>query len=230
MQPIQGFVRDVMEEFYFVLTWIRRHQKISTFPLSYPNPEGEFYGYDHTKQSPFGMTEIHTTQVWTALVCFAATGIICLKAGKYVWKKRDCALEYKTYINDEWTEFIEEVCEACFNQWKYRIPDDSAGRRKIRELCERTPAFENHFLTIAKDWLLSELEDVDDNNKLQAVRRLGKIIYPDKNVLAALRRLENDDNEELREAVKEAIEQIQQFVDILWEGRPRANLTQSLSR
>ena len=201
-QPVAEFVREVIQEFYFFVTWKRPHQKVLTFPLSYPDAAGEFYGYDHTKQSPFALTDIHTTQSWAALVCLITTGLICLKSGAVVWEKRRCALAYKTYINDTWTEFIKAVCWVCFDKWKYRIPDDSAGKQQIRELCEKTLAFENHFLTIVKDWLLSELKALDDTHKQQAVQKLGKITYPDKNVLAALQNLENHDNPELQKDVE----------------------------
>lgn len=210
MQPIEAFVREILDSFYCLLSWTRRHQDILMFPLSYPDPEGEFYGYDHEKRSPFYLTKIHTTQVLAGLVCAAGTGIIALTAQKYVAKKRDCARVYKACINDEWTEFLEDICETCFNEWKYLIPEDQAGRRKIRELCEKTLAFENHFLTICKDYLLTKLRNADDSNKLHAVQRLGEIIYPDAEVLNALQALERCENEELRGAVKETMRRMQQ--------------------
>ena len=175
LPPVDRFVWDFMYLTYYHFAGMRKKPTVLTFPLTYPNPEQEFYGY--TEFHGYGYTVKRTTVFLVYTIGLAAMAIIALKAGKYVGNKEACLSAYKACINDQWTGFVEEVFEKCRNRWEYHIPDNKEERRQLREICKQTLAFENHFLTIYKNYLLTELRDADDGDKLLAVKRLGEIIY-----------------------------------------------------
>ena len=167
--------------------------------MQYPDPEDEFYGYTYKQR----------TTVFHSVVCAVTTAIIASQTRKYVLRKSDCLRPYKEHINDKWTPLVSGAYEMCRGEWDYYAPESATDRKLLRDLCRQTLEFENHFLKLYKDYLLSELKHADDNNKLYAVQQFGEIIYPDEKVLSALRALEDCEDEELRAAVKETIGRIQ---------------------
>ena len=66
-------------------------------------------------------------------------------------------------------------------------------------------------MIIYKDFLLTELRDAQDKDKLLAVKRLGEIIYPDEETLDALKALESCANIEMRGVVNNTINWIRQM-------------------
>jgi len=107
--------------------------------------------------------------MWTAVA------IVALKAATYTHTKKDCVQLYRKYINDGWTELVEETNERCVNQWAYLIPQKKDERMYLRGLCRKALEFENHFLTVYKRYLFSEL--TNNNKQIQsfASKRLESI-------------------------------------------------------
>ena len=210
LPPIEEYVRQSMYRLhYFLIRVVRKNLKVLTIPLDYPDPEGECYGYDYRiiikdglrLRSPKGLINI-TGRI--------ASAMIASQTKQYVASKNHCLKLYREYINDEWTSLLEEIEEKCRTRWEYLMPKDKEDLKQLRAICQQTLAFENHFLTTTyKDYLLAELLDADDSDKLVAVKRLGEVIYPDdEEVYGALGSLARSDNAELQEAVKETIEKI----------------------
>jgi hypothetical protein len=137
----------------------------------------------------------------------------------------------------------------------YCVPSDTGDRKQLKNICERTLAFENYFLSLYKDFLLAELDNekvssfwlsvteavermgfseqrlrekikngeirtaveygellvlIEKADKIWAAKALGKVIYSGGEIVDALQALEDDENEELRQAVKETLGKIQQ--------------------
>lgn len=176
----------------------RESSEVLTFPLRYPEPEDEFYGYG-SGDNIFDLV---------LSVGLAVTIMCAIKAGKYVGSKSECPSIYAECINDKWTPFIQEVFEKCRYQWEQRVPTDEAERKQLREICRKTLAYENHFLSVYREYLLVKLRGSDGYSQILAAQWLGKIIYPDEEVVNALKSLENSDNRELQQVVKEALGQI----------------------
>ena len=203
LPPLDQNIRDVMFRAYiFCFTdRLRPNLKARMYPLDYPDPSDEFYGYTYKGG----------TTVFISVVGAVATAIVASKAKKYVFTKNDSLKLYKKYINDEWTVLLEAAFEKIRKQWEYQIPENRDERQQLREICRQALAFENHFLIIYKDFLLTELRDAEDKDKLLAVKRLGEIIYPDEETLDALKALESCANREMREVVNNTISWIQQM-------------------
>ena len=189
LPPLDQNIRDVMFRAYvFCFTdRLRPNLKARVWPLDYPNPSDEFHGYTYKDG----------TTVFASVVGEVATAIVASKAKKYVFTKNDCLRLYKKYISDEWTVLLEAAFKKIRKQWEYQIPENKDERQQLREICRQALAFENHFLIIYKDFLLTELRDAEDKDKLLAVKRFGEIIYPDEETLDALKALESCDNREL---------------------------------
>ena len=173
----------------------------TVYLLDYPDPSDEFYGYTYKGG----------TTVFISVVSAVATATVASKAKKYVFTKNDSLKLYKKYINDEWTVLLEAASEKIRKQWEYQIPENRDERQQLREICRQALAFENHFLIIYKDFLLTELRDAEDKDKLLAVKRLGEIIYPDEETLDALKALESCANREMRGVVNNTINWIRQM-------------------
>lgn len=197
LPSIEQFTLDLMYFTSRLFFSIRGEPDFLTFPLDYPDPEDEFYGYTFNDR----------TEELVYRVGLAATSIIALKARKFVGHKIDCPKVYKACINDEWTSFLEKVIDWCRGKWEYSIPENPQERKQLKEICKQALAFENHFLAIFRDYLLTNLWN--PCNKLYAVKRLGEIVHPNRKVLETLQALENREDGRLLAAVKETIRRIQ---------------------
>ena len=208
LPPMKEWITTRLRASYQFLNQIRNGPKVLTFPLKYPDSEGEFYGYDQKEESLISEGR-QSTQMLIRSVGWAATVIIALNAKRYVGSKFDCIKIYSESIDDRWTGFLKDIHEECINQWSYGIPKNGSDRKKLRCFCRRALLFENHFLTISRDYLLKELGDADDDYRFAAVKRLGEIIYSDDEVVNALEKLKNDANEDLQQAIIKTLEKIQ---------------------
>ena len=172
------------------------------FPLDYPNPNAEFYGY-------VGDPRGENLHDFVLHVGFLAVVLIILKAGRFVGYKTDTPKIYAECINDEWMPLVEAVFEKGRNWWNHRVPDNQEDRKQLREICQQTLAFENHSATVLKDYLLTQLQSDEPTYQLMAAHWLGYLIFPDSFVLSALRAVENHESERVRTKVKETQRKIQ---------------------
>jgi Nucleotidyltransferase domain len=169
------------------------------FPLEYPDPEGDFYGYD--QRDAVGE---RSTKMLVHIVGFAASCILALRAGRMVAKKSDWLRAYKQSIGDEWTTLLEALYTTCKLEWGYRVPTGASDRQCLRELCRETLAFENHYLSIYRVYLLEQLRGADPQQQLLAVERLSSVVYPDEEIRSALHILQSG-HEDTRTAVAETL-------------------------
>jgi predicted nucleotidyltransferase len=131
---------------FIYIAQMLRHSETVTYPLSYPQPTGEFYGYDQQLLPPANV-EQHNIKKLVTCVCWITTVLIAWHAGKTVTGKRASVEMYRKYVNDEWTTFIEEMYEWGNEQWHYLIPQKAEERQRLRKLCAQALAFENHYLS-----------------------------------------------------------------------------------
>lgn len=186
----------VQAPYAYIATVLRRADRI-TYPLDYPNPVGEFYGYDRDLLPP-GDQPIRNTKALVSTVCWAATLLIGLHAGLTVPTKSDSRRFYRTHVGDEWTPLIEAIYDHGKHHWSYLIPDDANDRSALRNLCRQTLAFENHYLSHYRDYLLREARSSDIHAKALAIARLGQVLYPDRETLATVREATTDAAEQVR--------------------------------
>jgi hypothetical protein len=208
---LQEWTRDRMHTSYWRTVDLFNRPFVVTYPLAYPDQDGEFYGYDQRKLRLADGSEVNCTRDLIRLVGWSATAILAFKAGQYVARKSDCQRLYTDYISDRWTALLYDTYTLCRGRWNYLIPDDPGERRLLRLICSQTLPFENHFLLIYKDFLLRELRSDDVEGKLQALWVLGKIPYKDTEIEAAVHVLENDPVGHVRENAAEAIRAYEKY-------------------
>ncbi len=208
-KPIEAHIRDSMYAQYRLLARVRGNPPILTFPLDYPDPTGEFYGYDCRQMCLLDGTSHAGIKDLVLNVLCPAEALILLKAGNYVvggnWKS-ECVTQYRIWINDEWTELVQAMNEFCRKQWAYLVPAAAADRQYLRRLCEQALGFENHFLARYKEYLLNVLPQEEPFIQLHYVKQLGQLIYPDDAIAATLKALGKSDNAELQQAVAETLQ------------------------
>lgn len=192
--PLERYAQLITEAPRHTLARLRNCPIIRS-PLDYPDPAGEFYGYDIGGR----------TQHFVVAMGWAATAIIVLDAGQYVARKRDWLDMYRQHIAGAWVPFLSTVYERCRNHWDYAIPVDAAGRAALRALCRQALDFENHYLARYRAYLLDQLAGGDPSGQALALERLAQVIYPDAEVAAAIRTLADSPVESLRTAAGQAL-------------------------
>lgn len=141
-------------------------------PLTYPQPDAEFYGYVPTE--PHHTHAQWGTKIWVLDVGWMATFLITYQMGIMVPTKDDMVRLYRQHINDEWTPFITEVHDLCRSEWDYVVPTGAEDRARLRQLCAQTLAYENHVMELYLVWLRNEQQHGD---ALLAKERLSVIIH-----------------------------------------------------
>jgi predicted nucleotidyltransferase len=199
---LNAWTRDRMHSSWWRTARLFNRGSILIYPLDYPDPSAEFYGYDaRMLRLPDGR-EVNCTRDLIRLVGWSATAIIAFKAARYVARKSDCHKIYQECFQDEWGQFLQDMYEQCRSRWNYLIPENGEERKILRSLCQRTLAFENHFLNIYKQFLLSEFLHADEQALLHALWVLSEIVYQDREIEAAIRTLAEDYRPALREAAR----------------------------
>ena len=197
--PIEEWTRDRMHSSYWLMVKVFERPPMVEFPLGYPNPGDEFYGYANREVELPDGTEVPSTRDLIRVTGWMATAVVAHAAGRYVARKRDCHASYRRFIGDEWAPLIEEIYYLCRGEWGYLVPDEAEGRRRLQAICRRTLEWENHFLRIYKRFLVSELGSSGGQDVDRALWLLGEIPYRDEEVIGAVEALAaRSDREDLR--------------------------------
>lgn len=206
-KSVTEHIRDSLYAQYDLFARVRSHLPLLTVPLSYPDPQGQFYGYDQRRLRTTGGVEHPGIKDLALIVFGAASALTLLKAGRYVGtsRKSEIASHYRSQIGDEWTSLVEAVDEQCRKQWAYLIPSDLEQQQQLRVLCEQTLGFENHFLNEYKAYLLTHLPQAEPFVQLRYVQRLKQLIYADRAIADLLKTLEQSYDADIRKAATETL-------------------------
>jgi predicted nucleotidyltransferase len=187
--PIEAWTRERMHAAYWLLIKVYHRPTPVHLPLAFPAPSDEFYGYiNRTLRLPDGR-EVPCTRNLVRTTGWAATALLALQAGQYVGRKRDCARLYREQIGDEWSSLLEALAHSCRDEWQYRIPTASHARKFLRELCERTLQFEQHFLTRYKSYLLEQFRASEQEHVRTAMLFQEQLPLEDAEVTTMLQTL-----------------------------------------
>ena len=186
--PVEEWAQQVLHAMYQA-AGRSRSLAVMINPLDPLAPQGEFYGYDRDTVRLVDGAEVTSTRGVVTGACWYATALVGLKAGQYVLRKGDAPRLYRQHINDEWAPFLEEVYARCRREWGYHIPEDAHGRATLRALCGRYLAFENHFLTAYKGFVLATLRDGDDAAIRLTLDTMSSLPYQDHEIREGVRTL-----------------------------------------
>ena len=194
LEPLEHALRRGMSNTFHSLYVLRQRDDQLIYPLNYPDPPGEYYGYElwgtYLGERNFGPgVRSLVTSVTLMASCF-----VMLQAGQPVASKQESVRAYQTYVGDEWTEFVRETYAQCKEAWRYQLPEDAESRQQFRRLCARMIFFENHFLARCRGSVLDDLLQSDRTIQEMALYRLKRIAYPGndfESVLVNLRQSED---------------------------------------
>lgn len=141
---LDAFIRRYSEAPLAYMGIVRSGRPIVA-PLDYPDPAGPFFGYDSRTLPPSG-TPVHNIKALVALVCWIATLRLARERGLMAASKAESVAWYVAEIGDRWAALVEAVYRHGHDRWHYHVPDDSADRELLRDLCEQVLAFENDYL------------------------------------------------------------------------------------
>lgn len=191
--PVEAWARERMHAAYWLLVNVYQRPTPIHLPLTFPVPADEFYGYtNRTIRLPDGQ-EVPCTRNLVRTTGWVATALLALQAGQYAGRKRDCAQLYRTHIGDEWSSLLEELASFCRDRWQYLIPTESHARKLLRDICERTLRFEQHFLTLYKSFLLEQLRSTESEHVRFAMGLQEQLPLADAEVTAMLQRIPSPD-------------------------------------
>jgi len=203
--PLAEWTRDRMHSSLWRTVHLCHRPATIRYPLSYPDPQDEFYGYTtRLLRLPDGQ-EVPCTRDLIRLVGWSATAIIAFKARKYVASKSECHKLYQACFDDEWGQLLQNIYESCRGTWNYLIPEKQEERNVLRHICERTLAFENYFLQVYKQFVLSELRNSDTRGVLDVLLVAKRIVYQDEEIKTAIIELREDEREEVRREASETL-------------------------
>ncbi len=191
--PLATWTRDRMHTSYYRLGSLFGRMAPVGAPLTYPDPAGEFFGYDRRPvRLADGSIEPSTRDLIRA-TGWEATALISWRAGRYVARKSECHRLYQELIGDEWAPLLTATYQHCRQQWNYRIPADPTDRALLRQLCGRSLEFENAFLAAYKGYLLGELRGAGAEGRRCAREALERMPFDDPEVIVALAASESSD-------------------------------------
>lgn len=159
-----------------------------TVPLGYPDPGGEFFGYDTNRHAwwyPPGTQRGLRLLVNTA--CLIANALLPEEIGPRAASKGQTITLYREHVGGAWAGYVEELYAQAKLRWGYLVPDAPAERQRLRVLCREMLGLEHHFLEVYRHLLLRLLRGADDAGRRFAVARLGEVLYGDPEVQTALR-------------------------------------------
>lgn len=205
LEPIQDkIIRSLFMSVHYM--WVLRGRSNNLFfPLSYPNEDSEFYGYDTFGEYLGGGEFGRGIRLIVSLVTMMTTTINALAKGKQVGSKKESVFTYYYDVDDEWADFVVDIYQFLNEQWHYQIPQHQDDRERLRQFCERLVHFENFLLAICRSYILKTLTSHDLMRLKYALDTLERVAYPSGDFKKALRLtyVENDD-----EAIRYQIESI----------------------
>ncbi len=190
------------------MSQVLRRTDTLAYPLPYPDPFGPFYGYDY-HDARMGENGGQSIKGWVNAVCWIATIIVAFRSGRMIGTKAESVRAYRECVGDHWAAFVEAVYANGKTAWGYRVPDDPVSRALLRDLCQKTLAFENHSLALYRAYLLQQLRQADETCVRFAVERLDTVRYLDAGVTDALREIVASGPAGLRNATRQTLGHIE---------------------
>jgi hypothetical protein len=188
--PPEVYAQSIVQGSLFYFGHSRGTNGTLTFPLDYPDPSGEFYGYEQRGYRGLDGWQGAGTKALVGGTTLAATALVAMATGYCAVRQHESVLAYGSLVDDEWTRLIAEIYAACRLEWFYAVPSVREDRKRLRELCRSVLDFENHYLRVCR-WHALQLARSDDLRLGEYARRFfTRVRFEDGDAAAALEELE----------------------------------------
>ena len=157
---------------------------VAQLPMSSPDPQGDFFGYNTMRGAPERHPE-GTTKDLVRVVAWSATALVARVTKDYVYTKTHLLEQLDDNLRPDWATFVRRLIEYCRTETNYAIPTAVRGRQRLRKLCERTRDFEDFCLSSYREYLIEELSG-DDQSIDDAIRVLERVSFRDDAISEAM--------------------------------------------
>lgn len=180
----------------YSLRVLRNVERIA-YPLAYPQPDSEFFGYDRNQLPPSGLP-LHNVAAMVSAACWMGTLLVAMKTGEQARTKSESVRLYRSAVGDEWSGFLSGLYQHGKERWGYQVPASNEERLCLRSFCEKMLDFENHYFARFRGWLLEQAYSPDALNRRLAMEHFGLVLFHDDLVAEALRTGTQDEDAEVR--------------------------------
>jgi hypothetical protein len=111
------------------------------YPLDYPDPASEFFGYEISRGFSVHNAHRNSLKELVVIICFTAASIVGYRSGRFVVTKSQAPQLYEQEVGDEWSVLIKSAF-AIRDRWRYKLPKEAGERDELRALCQSTLHFE----------------------------------------------------------------------------------------
>ncbi|HLZ10703.1 MAG TPA: nucleotidyltransferase domain-containing protein [Chloroflexota bacterium] len=111
--PLWRYTTQTMQGSWFYLSLVRGGQDRLSFPLTYPDSRGEFFGYERNGLRSLDGWDRPGLKALVGEMTLAASTLVAMKAGVGIVRTVDSVTSYRTYVDDQWTNWLEEIYDRC---------------------------------------------------------------------------------------------------------------------
>ncbi len=173
LTPLEDYLRQSISTSLDLLRYQRGNPPRLAIPLAYPDPADPYFGY--LKEQTFaGVARPSSAALFTHLMFLAST-LATLKTGQYNASKTYSWRFYQAQVGDSWSPFLAETYLRLKQQWGYAIPPSPEEQAQLTALCRQTLAFENHFLNLAREFLLERISSPAEPTRAWATQEIQKL-------------------------------------------------------
>lgn len=174
---VEQYTDAVMRGSFTCLRHTRGGSDALAYPLTYPDPNGEFYGYERRGFRDFDGWRSPGTKALVNTVSLAATTLVAMQTGFCATSRRESFVAYRERIGGQWAPLLDEIHIRCRDTWAYRVPDVAEDRQLLRALCHDVLAFENEYVLSCIRYLRSKVTSNEAGAAERAAETLSQILY-----------------------------------------------------
>src|SRR5437660_3824930 len=117
----EEYTRDAAEIAKQSLLWLHRVERLR-YPLTYPDPDGAFFGYDHLQflESDRGAARLGI-RLLVQSACRIGTALLAFQTDRWVSTQRESVQTYRELLNDGWASLLETLLEKGKGCWSYNL-------------------------------------------------------------------------------------------------------------
>ncbi len=202
---MERWTRERMHAAYWLMIHVFNRPAIAHPPLPAPDPSDRFLGYTNRTVRRLDGSNVPSTRNLIRTTGWAATALIALQAGHYVTSKRNCHMLYRNCIDDGWAGLLDDLYSWCRSAWQYLIPQSAEDQQRLQAICQWALAFENHFLAHYKDFLLTQLQDPDEEAPRAALRVMSQIPFNDVQIIDTIQALTYNKRADIQKLAQETL-------------------------
>jgi hypothetical protein len=145
------YAREALPVCASLVARVRGDVALLIYPLGYPDPKGDFNGYDHSEAVPGSAETAPATRLLVRTVCACALGVLAVRRQLVIGSKAQAVAAYRADVGAG-ADTLAAIWQTCRLDWGYRVPEEAEDRALLRGLCAAVPALENELLRAYREF------------------------------------------------------------------------------